>query len=250
MPILFVGHGNPMNAIENSSFSEEWSRIGRELPHPKAIVVVSAHFTTRGRLVTAMPHPKMIYDFYGFPKELYEVEYPAPGDLLLAERITKLFPETTLDFDWGLDHGAWSVLVRMFPNADIPVVQISLDMTKSLTEEYELMKLLRPLRDEGVLFIGSGNIVHNLGIMNWEGAPYPWAVEFDSKIKGFLEQHDDRSILRYEDLGEFAQLAVPTDEHYRPMIGMLALRDPDEEWVFFNESIDLGSIGMRSFLSR
>lgn len=250
MPILFVGHGNPMNALEDSSFALEWIRLGNELPRPKAIIVLSAHWTTRGRMVTAMPRPKTIYDFSGFPKELYEVKYDAPGDTVLAERISQLLPGTSLDFDWGLDHGAWSVLVRMFPGANIPVVQISLDVTKNLKEEYELMKKLRPLRDEGVLIIGSGNIVHNLMMMNWDGEPQSFAIDFDEKVKMLLEKNDTEALLLPEYLGEDARLSIPTDEHYRPMIGILALRDPDEEWVFFNEAIDLGSIGMRSFVSR
>lgn len=250
MPVLFVGHGNPMNAIEETTFSSEWIRLGRELPRPTAIVVVSAHWTTDGRFVTAMPNPKLIYDFYGFPQELSEVKYPVSGDPILAKRIAKLFPGMTHDFSWGLDHGAWSVLVRMFPDADIPVVQVSLDLTKSLEEEFELMKSFRTLRDEGVLFIGSGNVVHNLMMMRWSGGIYDWAISFDEKIRTAVEGRDRDTFLHPEMLGEIARLSMPTDEHYRPLVSMLGLIDPDETLEFFNESIDIGSISMTSFVTR
>lgn len=250
MPIMFVGHGNPMNAIEENSYSAEWERVGKILPRPTAIVVMSAHWMTRGRFVVASPKPKMIYDFYGFPEALSSVVYPAMGNPVLAREIAELLLGTELDFDWGFDHGAWSVLVQMFPAADIPAIELSLDATQTLEEEYQLLQRLRPLRDVGVLFIGSGNIIHNLGAVDWHGEPAKWAIAFDREIKRYLETHDDAALLHPEALGGNAQLSIPTDEHYRAMTALLSLRDPDENWEFFNEKIDLGSIGMRSFISR
>lgn len=249
MPLLFVGHGNPMNAIEDNKYSRTWGKIGKEMVKPQAIVCMSAHWTTEGSFVTAMKMPKTIYDFYGFPDEMYQVKYPAKGDPGLAKKITEIDKGIGLDEGWGLDHGAWSVLKQMYPDADIPVVQLSVDYSRNPEQQYELVKELKSLRNKGVLFIGSGNIVHNLGVMNFEnGKPYDWALEFDEQSKKLIEKGDHKALIKYEKLGAAAKMSIPTDEHYRPMLATLALQQPGEEPHFFNEGIDLGSVGMRSFI--
>ena len=252
-PVMFVGHGSPMNAIENNRFSETWGAIGRELPKPRAILCVSAHWETpRLTLVTAMKNPKTIYDFYGFPEELYQVSYPAPGNGELARSISTLSKTDPigLDQEWGLDHGTWSVLSRMYPDADIPVLQLSLNESKSPKDHFAFAKQLRVLRERGVLFIGSGNLVHNLAALRFDESKYDWAIEFDERIAEFLRNRNDQAVVDFLKLGSVAQLAHPTIEHFLPLIYSLALFDQNEQIEFFNEGIELGSLSMRSFISR
>ncbi len=248
MPVIFVGHGNPMNAIEDNEFSRAWTKAGKSVPKPRAILCISAHWETEGTFVTAMDRPRTIHDFYGFPQELYEKDYPAPGSARLARLVQESVPRVRIspDLAWGLDHGTWAVLCRMFPKADVPVVQLSLDSSQGPEFHYELGRQLRLFRDKGVLIVGSGNMVHNLGHMSWEDAAFDWAVEFDERIKRFILAGDHRSIIAYKDQGPAAKLAVPTNEHYLPLLYVLALQDKDEPVSFFAEKVTLGSISMRS----
>jgi 4,5-DOPA dioxygenase extradiol len=247
MPALFVGHGNPMNAIEDNEFSASWACMAHSLQRPKAIVCVSAHWESNGSRVTAMEVPKTIHDFTGFPRQLYETFYPAPGCKELAEWLRENITEAIeLDYEWGLDHGAWSILCRMFPEADIPVVQISLDRAKSLAQHYELGKLLRKLRHKGVLIVGSGNIVHNLRRLTWNDDALDWAIAFDEEIKRLILATNHQAIINYSELGEAARLSVPTDEHFLPLLYILALQEPEDTVEFFTEKVTLGSISMRS----
>ena len=248
MPVLFVGHGSPMNAIEDNEFSRAWVEAGKALPKPNAVLSISAHWETTGTLVTAMERPKTIYDFYGFPEPLYEVKYHAPGSAELALLIQRTVQKTRVRLDqaWGLDHGTWIVLCRMFPKADIPVVQLGLDRTQPPAFHYALGKELRPLRNKGILIVGSGNIVHNLGMMAWQGKAYDWAIEFDEAIKQAILSGDHASIIHYQDLGQAARLSVPTNEHYLPLLYALALQDGQERIRFFADGVTLGSISMRS----
>jgi 4,5-DOPA dioxygenase extradiol len=248
MPALFVGHGNPMNAIEDNAFSQAWQKVGKSLPRPSSILCISAHWETPGVQLTAMANPRTIHDFYGFPSELYKMRYPAPGSPTLANLVSKTIKGSpvALDFDWGFDHGAWSVLCRMFPMAEIPVVQLSLNYNLLPKEHFALAKELKALRTRGVLIIGSGNIVHNLQLINWEDQPYDWALEFDELVRQRILAGDHESLVHYEDLGQIARLAIPTNEHYLPLLYVMAVRDMDEELTFFAEEITLGSISMRS----
>ena len=248
MPALFVGHGSPMNALEDNAFTSAWRTVAGEIPRPRAILCVSAHWQTEGPRVTAMERPRTIHDFYGFPPELFRLEYPAAGAPWLAERVVTLGSAhgATADRGWGLDHGAWSVLIRMFPDSDIPVVQLALDTGRSPAEHFALARSLRPLRDEGVLVLGSGNIVHNLRLIRWEDTAYDWATEFDAKVARRIEQQDDAALVDHRSLGPGAALAVPTDEHYLPLLYVLAQRDPGDAVRFFAEGVTLGSISMRS----
>ena len=249
MPVVFVGHGNPMNAIEDSEFSRSWRAMVPSIPHPKAILAISAHWETEGTAVTAMPQPRTIHDFYGFPKELYAVQYPAPGSPELARRIHNMLgtEHVELDQEWGLDHGTWSVLVRMFPKAEVPVVQLSLDRKRSAVEHYVLAGQLATLRTEGVLVFCSGNIVHNLRMLDWSGKSAEWAVTFDRTVKILIEARDHAALVAYHKLGPDSCRAIPTAEHYLPMLYALALRGPTEPLKFFAEGITLGSLSMRSF---
>jgi len=248
MPALFVGHGSPTNAIEDNEFSRAWADVGRTFPKPHAILCVSAHWETVGTHVAAMETPKTIHDFYGFPRPLYEVRYPASGSPRLAQLVRGgvRTTEVRLNHDWGLDHGAWSVLCRMFPAADIPVVQLSLDRTKDAAFHYALGRELRGLRNQGVLILGSGNIVHNLGLIRWKNTAYDWAVEFDEAMKGLIVSGDHDAIIHYDRLGRTAQLSVPTNEHFLPLLYILALQDTDDAASFFAEKVTLGSISMRA----
>ncbi len=248
MPVLFVGHGSPMNAIEDNEFSQAWIENGKALPKPKAILCISAHWETEGTQVTAMERPKTIYDFYGFPEPLYEMKYPALGSPDLARLTQETISQINIEqnFDWGLDHGTWSVLSRMFPKADIPVIQLSLDRTKGPAFHYELGKELKALRNKGVMIIGSGNIVHNLRVMVWQDKAYDWAIEFDEKIKQLILLGEHDSIIHYHKLGQAAQLSVPTNEHYLPLLYILALQDKEEKIKFFGDKVTLGSMSMRS----
>src|SRR6185295_7217690 len=248
MPVLFVGHGNPMNAIEDNEFSREWAVIGKELPPPKAILCVSAHWQTNGTRVGAMEKPKTIHDFYGFPKELFAVEYAAKGSPDFAKQTQQAITKTKAEFDyeWGLDHGCWSVLNKMFPEANVPTFQLSLDVKASPQDHYEIAQQLKELRRKGVLILGSGNIVHNLRLMKWEDGAFDWATEFDQKIKSLIEKGDDQSIVNYNQLGKEASLSIPTNEHYLPLLYSLALKDKSDDISFFNEKVTMGSVSMRS----
>jgi len=249
LPVLFVGHGNPMNAIEDSEYSRAWVAVAQKLPQPQAILAISAHWETVGTQVTAMSKPRTIHDFYGFPQELFAVQYPAPGAPDLARRVRELLgiDMVTFDQEWGLDHGTWSVLVRMFPKADVPVVQLSLDRQRQPAEHYALAGKLGALRTQGVLIFCSGNIVHNLRLMDWSGKAADWAAAFDRRAGALIEARDHAALVAFEKLGPDAQKAIPTDEHYLPMLYALALRGPAEPLKFFAEGIALGSLSMRSF---
>ncbi len=247
MPALFVGHGSPTNAIEDNEFSRAWAELGSTLPTPRAILCVSAHWETNGTHVTAMRTPRTIHDFHGFPRPLYEMRYPAPGSPALAHLVCGTARKTGvhLDDDWGLDHGAWSVLCRMFPSADVPVVQLSLDRTKDAAFHYAVGREMRGLRERGVLILGSGNIVHNLGLMTWKDTAYDWALEFDDVAKRLILSGDHDAIIRYDRLGQAARLSVPTDEHFLPLLYVLALQDGEDVPTFFADKVTLGSISMR-----
>ncbi len=250
MPALFLGHGSPMNAIEDNVFSRGWQNMGKNLPKPNAILVVSAHWETRGTQVTAMDMPRTIHDFGGFPRELFEVQYPAPGSPELAAETKKAITSTEvgLDHAWGLDHGSWSVVKHLFPNADVPVVQLSLDRTQGPQYHYELAKQLNVLRRKGVLIVGSGNIVHNLGILDWRNTEggYDWAVEANTKLKGFIADGNHQALVNYNTLGREVSLAVPTPEHYLPLLYILGLKGEKENVSFFNDQTVMGSIAMTS----
>jgi 4,5-DOPA dioxygenase extradiol len=249
MPVLFIGHGSPMNAIEDNEFSCAWQIAGKEIPHPRAIVVISAHWETQGTLVTVMDKPRTIHDFYGFPRSLFEFNYPVSGNPTLAEHISNLVKTSDVnpDLEWGLDHGSWSVLARLYPEADIPVVQMSLDRTQGLPFHYELGRQLQALREEGVLVIGSGNVVHNLRMLVWEEKIYDWAADFDGRVKQWILDGDNDSIIHYEKYGHAAELAVNTEEHYLPLIYVLGLKHPQDKVGFFNEKVWGGSLSMRCF---
>jgi 4,5-DOPA dioxygenase extradiol len=249
MPVIFFGHGNPMNAIQPNAYTEAWAAIGESLPRPRAIVSVSAHWYRPGTAVTAMAAPRTIHDFGGFPPELYGVRYPAPGEPAFARHVRDLLAPATvgLDEDWGLDHGTWSVLTHLFPKADVPVVQLSLDETRPGRFHYELGRRLAPLRDDGVLVIGSGNLVHNLHAYAWGrhvAEPYDWAVRFEQRARGLMASGDVDLLVDYEGLGRDAQLAAPTPDHYLPLLYVLALRRTGEPVTFPVEGIDGGSVSM------
>jgi 4,5-DOPA dioxygenase extradiol len=248
MPALFVGHGSPMNAVEDNEFSRAWKEVGEALPRPNAILCISAHWETAGTMLTGMERPETIHDFGGFPRALFEMQYPAPGSPELARLVQDTLHQTEvrLDQTWGLDHGAWSVLCRMFPHADIPVVQLSLDRTQGPDFHYALGKELRVLRTQGVLIVGSGNIVHNLRVVTWKDDAYDWAVEFDETMKRLILDGDHDSIIHYQSLGQSARLSVPTNEHYLPLLYVLAVQDKQERVRFFADRVTLGSMSMRS----
>jgi len=247
MPVLFLGHGSPMNAIEDNEFSLAWQEAAREIPQPKAILCISAHWETQGSQVTAMEAPRTIHDFYGFPRPLFEKQYPAPGSPDLADRIIKLVsqPAVLPDHSWGLDHGTWSVLCRMYPEAPLPVVQLSLDRSHENARHYQLGRELRQLRQEGVLIIGSGNIVHNLRMMVWEDTAFDWAVDFDSKVKQWILEGDHEAIIHYEKYGKAAMLSVNSAEHYLPLLYILGLKEQNEPVHFFADKLWGGSLSMR-----
>lgn len=251
MPALFVGHGNPMNAIERNRYTEAWSGIGASLPRPKAILSISAHWYVPGTLVTAMQAPPTIHDFGGFPRELFEFEYPAPGDPALAERVQKLLAPLPVGLDqrWGLDHGTWSVLSHVFPDADVPVIQLSMDDGKPAPFHYELGKRLAPLREEGVLLLGSGNLVHNLHAYAWGRhpvEPFDWAARFEQQARTCLVSGNDGPLVAYETLGRDATLSAPTPDHYLPLLYVIGARQERDEVSFPVGGIDGGSISMLS----
>jgi 4,5-DOPA dioxygenase extradiol len=249
MPAIFFGHGNPMNAITVNSWTDAWSRIGKVLPRSKAILSISAHWYIPNTAVTAMEMPRTIHDFGGFPKELFEVDYPAPGSLELVERINELMSGGVLadQQHWGLDHGTWSVLIHVFPKAQIPVVQLSIDETKPARFHYDLARSLVPLRQEGVLIIGSGNLVHNLHTYAWgkhDVQPFDWALRFDAAARQFILAGEHEPLIQYETLGKDAMLAVPTPEHYLPLLYILGLQNEGDAVTFPVSGFDGGSISM------
>jgi 4,5-DOPA dioxygenase extradiol len=249
LPALFVGHGNPMNAIGENPWTRGWAAIAAALPRPRAVLAVSAHWYVPETAVTALEAPPTIHDFGGFPEELYRVRYPAPGDPELARRIAGLLGPTRvgLDRDWGLDHGTWSVLCHMFPRADVPVVQLSIDGTRPPDFHFDLGRRLAPLREEGVLVVGSGNVVHNLHAYAWgrHGVqPYDWAVRFERRVRELLVAGEDGRLVSVEGLGPDALLSVPTPDHYLPLLYVLGLRRPGEPVSFPVEGIDGGSVSM------
>lgn len=237
-----------MNALESNRYTEVWAHVGNSVPKPKAILSVSAHWYTRGTAVTAMDKPRTIHDFGGFPQELFEVQYPAPGDPRLAARVRELLvpTEVHLDKSWGLDHGTWSVLAHAFPKADIPVVQLSIDATQAPSFHYALAKKLAPLRNEGVLIVGSGNMVHNLGLMQWaeNTKPYDWALRFNEKLRALLLAHEHEPLINFGTLGEDARLSVPTPDHYLPLLYVIAQQNQGEIVSLAVDGIEHGSIGM------
>jgi 4,5-DOPA dioxygenase extradiol len=250
MPVLFLGHGSPMNAIELNEFSSGWRTVGKSLPVPNAILCISAHWETRGTFVTAMEKPRTIHDFGGFPQALFNVQYPAPGSPDLASETSNIITRTKvgLDESWGLDHGAWSVIKHLYPEANIPVIQLSLDYTKSPREHYELAGELAALREKGVLIIGSGNMVHNLRIINWNkpDTGYDWAIETDTKMRQWISDGNHQALIDYKKGGRAFEQSIPTPEHYLPLLYTLGLQSKNEEASFFNTKTIMGSISMTS----
>jgi len=247
MPAIFVGHGSPMNAIEDNEFSRAWEQLGVQIPRPKGIVCISAHWETSGVFVTTAEMPSTIYDFYGFPDELYAKTYPAPGSRALAEKVKKLVAsgEVELDGKRGLDHGAWSVLCRMYPKADIPVIQLSLDRSCDAEYHYRVGQELAGLRAEGYLILCSGNLVHNLRLVQWVDAAYDWAVEFDSRAASWVNAGDHQSLIHYEKSGEAADLSINSAEHYLPLLYVLGAGGTDASITYLNTKVTMGSISMR-----
>jgi len=255
MPVLFIGHGSPMNGIEDNEFSQRWAAMAKEIPAPSAVLVVSAHWFTKGTRVTAMDFPETIHDFGGFPQELFDVQYPAPGNPVLAKETVSLLhsAHVELDHDWGLDHGAWTVVRRMYPEAKIPVLQLSIDYTKDPRYHFDLAKELYALRKKGVLIIGSGNMVHNLRMVSWAkmnepGYGYDWALMMNEKFKQLIVDGDYKPLIYYESLGAESRLAIPTPEHYLPLMYTLGLKDSKDDVSFFNDKAVAGSLTMTSVL--
>jgi 4,5-DOPA dioxygenase extradiol len=249
LPAIFLGHGNPMNALMDNSYTQGWRRIGERMPKPKAILSISAHWYVPGTALTVNTAPRIIHDFGGFPPELYQVQYSAPGDPDLARRIQAMLAPwpVKLDRSWGLDHGTWSVLCHVYPGADIPVVQLSIDKTQAPAFHYEIGRKLAPLRDEGVLIVGSGNLVHNLRAYAWGRRlqePYDWAIRFERRAKRLMLAGEHQPLIEYESLGPDAALSIPTPDHYLPLLYVLATRRQGEEIAFPIEGIDGGSISM------
>ena len=253
MPVLFLGHGSPMNAIEENEFVQGFRKISNEIEKPKAILCISAHWETKGTKLTAMEKPRTIHDFGGFPKALFDVQYPAPGNPELANQVKNNIKnsEAELDYRWGLDHGAWSIIKHLYPKADIPVIQMSLDVNQNPKNHYSLAKELAFLRHEGVLIIGSGNMVHNLGMVAWDKLNndeygFDWAIEANEKMKNFIMKNNHQSLINYSSLGRAFQLSIPTPEHFLPLLYTLALKDENDEIRIFNDKAIAGSLTMTS----
>ena len=251
MPAFFIGHGSPMNGIEDNEFSHRWKQIAREIPTPKAVLVISAHWFTKGTKITALDFPPTIHDFGGFPQELFDVQYPAPGAPQLASETAELIHSAHVELahDWGLDHGTWTIVRHMYPQANIPVLQLSIDFTKAPQYHYELARELYALRKKGVLIIGSGNMVHNLRLVSWpmiHGGGYDWAIQMNERFKELIinDQHDP--LIHYERLGREAVLSVPTPEHYLPLLYTLGLQGKKESASLFNDKVIGGSLTMTS----
>jgi 4,5-DOPA dioxygenase extradiol len=253
MPVLFIGHGSPMNAIENNEFSSSWKELGTKIPYPKAILCISAHWETAGTCVTSSNQPSTIHDFGGFPEKLFAVQYPAPGSHRLAASIICMVKKAKIcrDDRRGLDHGCWSVLVNMYPKADVPVVQLSLDYTQPFPYHYELAKELMPLRDQGILILATGNVVHNLRMISWNnGAPkegYDWAVEVNDKVKKAVKENDVHSLINIRSNGRPYELAIPSPEHFLPLLYIMGLKEKDDSAEIFNDKVVMGSLAMTSF---
>ena len=253
MPALFIGHGSPMNGIEDNEFSRRWTQMAKEIPTPKAVLVISAHWFTKGTKITAMDFPKTIHDFGGFPKELFATQYPAPGNPALAKETAQLLKSAhvELDHDWGLDHGTWTVVRHMYAKADIPVLQLSIDYTKAPQYHYDLAKELYALRKKGVLIIGSGNMVHNLGMIAFDkiNEPeygYDWAKNINEKFKSLILEGDHKSLINYSTLGKEALLAIPSPDHYLPLLYTLGIKGSKDNVSFFNDKAMAGSLTMTS----
>lgn len=249
MPAIFFGHGNPMNALAQNVWTEGWAAIGKEIPRPRAVLCVSAHWYLPATMVTAMPAPRTIHDFGGFPRQLYEIKYPVPGDPELARRVQSLLEPVPVRMDetWGLDHGTWSVLCHVFPEADVPVIQLSIDETQPAEFHYETAKRLTVLRDEGVLIVGSGNLVHNLHAYAWgrqEIEPFDWAVRFEARARELLLAAEHEPLIAYETLGRGAALSIPTPDHYLPLLYVIGQRREGEDVSFPVEGFDGGSVSM------
>jgi 4,5-DOPA dioxygenase extradiol len=253
LPVLFIGHGSPMNGIEDNEFTKTWTKFGNEIPKPKAVLVISAHWLTRGTQVTAMENPKTIHDFGGFPQALFDVQYPAKGNPALAKTTADLITSTSvvLDHDWGLDHGTWTVVRHMYPNADIPVLQLSIDYNKPAQYHYDLAIQLAALRKKGVLIIGSGNMVHNLRMIAWDKMQeldygFDWTIEMNQIFKEKIANGDFKALINYEKLNPAAKLAIPTPDHYYPLLYSIALQEKNDEIKFFNDKAVAGSLTMTS----
>lgn len=253
MPALFLGHGSPMNAIEENEFVAGFRKVGGEISRPAAVLVISAHWETKGTFVTAMESPRTIHDFGGFPKALFDVRYPAPGNPGLAKEIKSLVKKTEVGLDekWGLDHGAWSVIKHMYPDADVPVIQMSLDYRQPAQWHYDLAKELAALRRKGVLIVGSGNMVHNLGKVAWDrlneaGFGFDWAIEANEKMKSGIQSGNHEPLINFRSQGKAFDLAIPTPEHYLPLLYALALQEKDEETSLFNDRAVAGALTMTS----
>lgn len=252
MPVLFIGHGSPMNAVEDNRFTKGWTELGKKLPKPKAILCISAHWLTEGTFVHEAVRPKTIHDFWGFPEELYKISYDCPGSPEMARETKSLAVKNKIegDLEWGIDHGTWVPLLHLFPEADIPTFQMSLDVGRSEQAHYDLGQELAELRSRGVLIIGSGNIVHNLGRMSYEGEakPYDWALDFDNISRDLILKGDHKSLIDHEKLGTSAKLAIPTPDHYWPLIYTLALQKNGESISFPVDGITNSSVSMRSVI--
>ena len=253
MPVLFLGHGSPMNAIEENEFVRGFRNIGKDIPTPKAILIISAHWETKGTLVTAMQKPRTIHDFGGFPQALFDVQYPAPGSPELANETKRLIKKVQvgLDESWGLDHGAWSVVKHLYPKADVPIIQMSIDYTQGAQYHYDLAKELSSLRKKGILIIGSGNMVHNLGMVAWDklntdSYGYDWAIEANDKMKHLILSDNHQPLIHFKSQGRAFDLAIPSPEHYLPLLYTLALKDQNEQASFFNDKPVGGSLTMTS----
>lgn len=248
-PILFIGHGSPMNAVEHNTFTQSWQKLGTHLPTPNAILVISAHWETRGTKVMQLEAPATIHDFRGFPPELFAVNYPAPGHPQLAFDIQQLLinHDAQLDQQWGLDHGTWSILKHIYPQANVPVLQLSLNTQMTLSQHVQLASELQILRTKGVLIVGSGNMVHNLGMMNWNTQNgFTWAQEANTLFKQNIENQNISNLIQYQNLGSAVQMAIPSPEHYLPLLYIMALQTEHEKPLFFNDQLLLGSISMTS----
>jgi 4,5-DOPA dioxygenase extradiol len=255
MPVLFIGHGSPMNGIEDNEFSIRWKNVAKEIPTPAAVLVISAHWFSKGTRITAMDFPETIHDFGGFPQALFDVQYPAPGNPALAKETASLLhsAHVELDHDWGLDHGAWTIIRHMYPEAKIPVLQLSIDYTKGPQYHFDLAKELYDLRKKGVLIIGSGNMVHNLRMVSWEkintpGYGFDWALQMNDTFKQLISDSDYKPLINYESLGAEARLAIPTPEHYLPLLYSLGLKGNNDHVSFFNDKAVAGSLTMTSVL--
>ncbi len=247
LPALFLGHGSPLNAIADNAFTRALARLAAELPRPDAVMVVSAHWLTQGTRVLTAPKPRTIHDFGGFPEPLYQVEYPAPGAPAIASLVRRLVPEVVPDDRWGLDHASWAVLRHMWPDASVPVLELSLDVTAPPQSHWDLGRRLAPLRDHGVLVVGSGNIVHSFAAIDWDpdAVPQPWAVEFDTWVADVLTTGDRSALVHYETAGRSARMAFSTNEHYLPLLYPTAMAGPEDEVRFPYTGIELASMSMR-----